>query len=335
MIAAIEGGTHCQIVSSGLAAVTTAAARFSQGGRALPDAGQRLRPGTQLLRPGPLRDYGDRDDLLSLRASPRPSIAALIRANTTVVFMESPGSHTFEVQDVPALARAAHARGAKVLMDNTWGLHFFQPFRHGVDVSIQALTKYAGGPFGRAARQHHDEQRGRLAARAGHRAGARPVRQPGRLLARAARSAYASRAAAAADGSGTRGGALARPAGPRYGRYCTLPCPARPATSYGSATSRAPAASSAWCFSPASARRRRTRWSRRWSYSGSARPGAATRAWPCRRPDSSPGLPGSGDFGGPVVRFHIGLEDTEDLVGDLERGLEAMRAFRPACADPE
>jgi cystathionine beta-lyase len=72
-------------------------------------------------------------------------LAALIRPETRVVYTESPGSHTFEVQDIPAIARAAHARGAKVLMDNTWGLHFFQPFRHGVDVSIQALTKYAGG----------------------------------------------------------------------------------------------------------------------------------------------------------------------------------------------
>ena len=65
--------------------------------------------------------------------------------NTTVLYTESPGSHTFEVQDIPALAAVAHARGAKVLMDNTWGIHFFQPFAHGVDVSIQALTKYVVG----------------------------------------------------------------------------------------------------------------------------------------------------------------------------------------------
>jgi cysteine-S-conjugate beta-lyase len=69
----------------------------------------------------------------------------LIRPNTKVVYTESPGSHTFEMQDVPAIARAAHAAGAKVLMDNTWGIHHFQPFAHGVDVSIQALTKYVGG----------------------------------------------------------------------------------------------------------------------------------------------------------------------------------------------
>jgi cystathionine beta-lyase len=72
-------------------------------------------------------------------------ISALLRENTKVIFTESPGSHTFEVQDIPMLVRVAHAHGAKLFMDNTWGIHHFQPFAHGVDVSIQALTKYAGG----------------------------------------------------------------------------------------------------------------------------------------------------------------------------------------------
>jgi cystathionine beta-lyase len=72
-------------------------------------------------------------------------IAALFRPNTRVLFTESPGSHTFEVQDIPMLAGVAHEAGAKLFMDNTWGIASFQPFRHGVDVSIQALTKYAGG----------------------------------------------------------------------------------------------------------------------------------------------------------------------------------------------
>ena len=78
-----------------------------------------------------------------------PGLAKLMRPNTTVVYTESPGSHTFEVQDVPALAKVAHAAEApgkiKVLMDNTWGIHHFQPFKHGVDVSIQAATKYPAG----------------------------------------------------------------------------------------------------------------------------------------------------------------------------------------------
>src|SRR5690606_820888 len=73
-------------------------------------------------------------------------IEALLRANTKVVFLESPGSLTFEVQDVPAIAAVAHTRGAVVMIDNTWGTPlYFKPYEHGVDVSIHAATKYIGG----------------------------------------------------------------------------------------------------------------------------------------------------------------------------------------------
>src|SRR5579885_505239 len=73
-------------------------------------------------------------------------IARLMRPNTRAVFCESPGSLTFEVQDIPAIAAAAHAGGAAVLMDNTWATPlFFNAFEHGVDISIQAATKYVGG----------------------------------------------------------------------------------------------------------------------------------------------------------------------------------------------
>ena len=73
-------------------------------------------------------------------------IGALMRPNTSVVFTESPGSHTFEVQDIPAISKVTHAHGAKILMDNTWASPlFFKPFEHGVDVSIQAATKYIVG----------------------------------------------------------------------------------------------------------------------------------------------------------------------------------------------
>jgi cystathionine beta-lyase len=73
-------------------------------------------------------------------------IADLIQPNTRVVFTESPGSLTFEMQDIGAIAKAAHARGAIVIMDNTWatGL-YFRPLEHGVDVSINACTKYIVG----------------------------------------------------------------------------------------------------------------------------------------------------------------------------------------------
>ena len=73
-------------------------------------------------------------------------IAQQVRPNTKVVFVESPGSLTFEIQDVPAIAKAAHAAGAVVIADNTWATPlYFKPFEHGVDVSIQAVTKYICG----------------------------------------------------------------------------------------------------------------------------------------------------------------------------------------------
>jgi cystathionine beta-lyase len=74
------------------------------------------------------------------------SIAALMRPNTRAVYLESPGSLSFEMQDVAAIAEAAHAKGALVLMDNTWATPlYFRPLEHGVDLSIQAGTKYIGG----------------------------------------------------------------------------------------------------------------------------------------------------------------------------------------------
>src|SRR5207244_1416469 len=69
-----------------------------------------------------------------------------MRANTSLVFVESPGSLTFEVQDVPALVAAAHRHGALVIMDNTWATPLgFAAFTHGVDVAVHAGTKYLGG----------------------------------------------------------------------------------------------------------------------------------------------------------------------------------------------
>src|SRR6185436_19201253 len=68
------------------------------------------------------------------------------RANTRIVFTESPGSLTFEVQDIPAIADVAHRRGAIVVTDNSWATPFgFRSFDHGVDVSVHAATKYIGG----------------------------------------------------------------------------------------------------------------------------------------------------------------------------------------------
>ena len=71
---------------------------------------------------------------------------ALIRPNTRVVYTESPGSHSFEVQDVPAIAAVARARGIATIVDNTWATPLYlQTLRHGVDISVCVGTKYLGG----------------------------------------------------------------------------------------------------------------------------------------------------------------------------------------------
>ncbi|WP_291365865.1 cystathionine beta-lyase [Acetobacter sp. UBA5411] len=142
-IAAIEEGRDTQIVSSGLAACTTALLTWtSSGGHCLlPDScygPTRRFADTMLRRFGVEATYYD--PMIS-----EEGLRQLMQPNTQVVFAESPGSHTFEVQDVPMLARVAHDGGARVLLDNTWGFGIFMPFTHGVDVSIQALTKYPGG----------------------------------------------------------------------------------------------------------------------------------------------------------------------------------------------
>jgi cystathionine beta-lyase len=73
-------------------------------------------------------------------------IGELMRPNTRVVFVEAPGSQSFEMQDIPAIAEVAHGRGACVIMDNTWATPlFFPPHDRGVDLAIEAGTKYLSG----------------------------------------------------------------------------------------------------------------------------------------------------------------------------------------------
>jgi cystathionine beta-lyase len=142
-VAKIEGGYRAMLVPSGLAAITGPL-------YACLSAGDHLLMVDSVY--GPTRNFCDK--VLS-RAGVEttyydPLIGAgierLMRPNTKVVFCESPGSLTFEVQDVPAIAAVAHSRGAKVLLDNTWASpYLFPSFRHGVDVSIHAATKYIVG----------------------------------------------------------------------------------------------------------------------------------------------------------------------------------------------
>ena len=142
-LAELEGGYKCQIYPSGLAACTIPILGYVTTGDHIlvPDSvyfPTRRFCNLQLKRLGIATTYYD--PLIGA------AIAGLMRPNTRLVFVEAPGSLTFEMQDIPAIAAVARKHGATVMMDNTWGTPlYFKPFLHGVDVSIQATTKYIVG----------------------------------------------------------------------------------------------------------------------------------------------------------------------------------------------
>jgi cystathionine beta-lyase len=142
-VAELCGGARTVLLSSGLSAVTQALTAFLRGGGHLLIADTVYQP-TRVFCQDVLARYGIDVTFYDPRVG--ADIAGLIRPTTRVVYLESPGSQTFEVQDVPAIAAAARARGAVVMLDNTWAtpLHF-RAFDHGVDVEIQALTKFVAG----------------------------------------------------------------------------------------------------------------------------------------------------------------------------------------------
>ncbi len=142
-LAELEGGHATLLTPSGLSAVSAALLAFVSAGDHILVSDSVYRP-TRRFCDNVLKRLGVRttyyDPLIG------DGIAKLLTDKTKVVFTESPGSQTFEVQDIPAIAEAAHARGAVVIMDNTWATPlYFKPFAHGVDVSIQAATKYIVG----------------------------------------------------------------------------------------------------------------------------------------------------------------------------------------------
>lgn len=139
MIAEIEGSSSAVLTPSGQAAIVATASAL-------------LRPGDHVTVVDTVT-YTTRWYFERLRNSgifvdyyppdANESISDYFRDNTRLVFMESPGSFTFEVQDVPAICREAAGRGVTTVLDNTWSASMlFDPFQHGVDVSIISLTKY-------------------------------------------------------------------------------------------------------------------------------------------------------------------------------------------------
>ncbi|HHF2853287.1 TPA: cystathionine beta-lyase [Vibrio diabolicus] len=139
----IEGGSGCALYPCGTAAISNAILSFVETGDHILMVDTCYEPtrdfcniimkkmGIETTYYDPMIGEGIRD---------------LIQPNTKVLFLESPGSVTMEVQDVPTLARIAHEHDIIVMLDNTWGAGVnFSPFEHGVDISIQAATKYIVG----------------------------------------------------------------------------------------------------------------------------------------------------------------------------------------------
>ena len=142
-LAHLEGGHRSLLLPSGLAACAAAITALVQAGDHILVSDCVYAPvrhyiGTVLARMNVSVAY------FGARAG--ADIADLFQPNTTLVFAESPGSQTFEVQDIPAIAQVAHRHGALLVLDNTWATPlYFKPFQHGADVSVHAATKYIVG----------------------------------------------------------------------------------------------------------------------------------------------------------------------------------------------
>ena len=142
-MAALEGADHCVAVPSGLAAITVPLLAF-------------LNPGDHMLMLDavyyPARRFTEtllkRIGVKTTFYDPEigEGIADLIQDNTRVIYLEAPGSQTFEMQDIPAITKIAKNAGAITMMDNTWATPlYFKPLDFGVDISIMAATKYIVG----------------------------------------------------------------------------------------------------------------------------------------------------------------------------------------------
>ncbi len=243
-LTSLHGGVRTVLVPSGQAAVTLPMLTF-------------LMPGDRVLIPDtvypPVRsfcsdylvprgiEYGVYDPLIGA------GIGALIDARTKLVWVESPGSGTMEVQDIPAIARAAKAKGALVGCDNTWcSPLLFKPLDHGADFAAEALTKYVGG--------HSDLLMGSVTVKD------IALRQRMKETLRALGIGVSpDEAALALRGIETMGLRLAHVG--RVSEACARrrdghravdgvlhpACPPAPGTRSGRGTSAAPAACSAWC----------------------------------------------------------------------------------------
>jgi cystathionine beta-lyase len=142
-VTALEGGYRAVVTSCGLGAIAASLTAFLKAGDHLLIVDSLYGPARSFCEDF-LKKFGV--EVTYYEPSIGDGIASLFQRNTRVVYIESPGSLTFEMTDVPAITKLCRARGIVTIMDNTWGSPIcFQPLKHGVDVSINAATKYISG----------------------------------------------------------------------------------------------------------------------------------------------------------------------------------------------
>lgn len=320
-MAELEGADRCIAVPSGLAAITAPLLAF-------------LDPGDHMLMVDavyyPARRFADsllaRMGVETTFYDPAvgAGIADLMRGNTRVVYLEAPGSQTFEMQDVPAIAAAARAAGAVTMMDNTWATPlYFKPLDFGIDVSIMAATKYIVG--------HSDAMLGLVSVRDEHFArirdsawglgmavgpddcylGQRGLRT---LSARLARHQESARKLAAWFETRPEVARVLYPALPGDPGHGIWKRDFRGASGlFGVVLEETPQEAVAAmlngyrCFGMGG------------SWGGYESLVLPTRPEKLRSATTW-------DAPGPTLRYHVGLEDPDDLIADLEAGFERLRA---------
>jgi cystathionine beta-lyase len=322
-LAEVEGGGHAvraALMPSGLAAISVPLLAYCKPGDHVLMSDSVYGP-ARTFASTMLARFGVRTE--SYRPTIGAGIAALVRPETRVIYLESPGSYTFEIQDVPAICAVARSRGVLTMIDNAWGSPVFaRPFDWGVDLSLLPLTKYWGG--------HADLLMGAAVVREAHWPALwQAVRQTGVcvggddafLVLRGLRTADVRMRRHEATALAVARWLEGRP---EVARVLHPALPGHPQHALwkrdflGSSglfsfelRSATPAQLAALCE-----RRRHFRIAYSWG-------GFESLIMPAKIATLRTVEPWAG---GPLVRLHCGLEAADDLIADLAEGLDAMRA---------
>ena len=328
-ISEMEGAEGTKLFPSGLAAMTGTLLALLKAGDGVLVCQQIYRPTRRfcdrvLARFGVSTTYYD-------QTLPAAELMALADQKTRAIVLESPGSLGFGMQDVAAIASAARERGLLTIMDNTWGAGWlYRPLAHGVDVSCQALTKYVGG--------HSDVFMGSAATRdpailrqldaAMHEVGWSVSPEDAYLMLRGLRTLPTRLERHGRSGLQVAAWLREQPEVLEVLHPGLPGCPGHELWArdyagacglFGFVLEPAPEVAVEALLDAL------TLFGLGFSWGGHE--SLAIHCDPQRRTGAV-----LDDYGGPLMRLHVGLEDPEDLIEDLKRGLEAFNAIRASAS---